>query len=259
MKSSIDVLDSYSSAFRDLVNAKVQSDRKGVRELLRLNRDNDWNFLCTAMDVVGDASGAIRNFLRFGLDGPTRYQDVGERYLRLYGLLSAAYIQEQSAIKLFELMNVPHLKAVKAKFDALEIRDLRHKLASHSTDYSNGATQAIETYVPIQIGVGGFVCTFTNNESTMQRAVDLEKAIEDHCRLVISVLDETYEKAVRTLYKGQSKKLDEFSERLQDLRTEKDGGLVIRVQGGPKLVIHTVGSRNLTTRSSRIRRKRRAG
>ena len=259
MKSSIDVLDSYASAFRDLVNAKVQSSRKDVRELLRLNRDRDWNFLCTAMDVVGDASGAIRNFLQFGLDGPTRYQDVGEKYLRLYGLLSAAYIQQQSAIKLFELMNVPHPKAIKTRFDALEIRDLRHKLAAHSTDYSNRTTQAMETYVPIQIGVGGFICTFTNNESTTHKAVDLEKAIEDHCRLIISVLDATYEKAIQTLYKGQSKKLSEFAERLQDLRTEKEGGLVIRMQGGPKLVIHTVGDRNLTARSSRTRRKRRAG
>jgi len=177
----------------------------------------------------------------------------------LYGLLSAAYIQQQSVLKLFELMNVPNPRAMRVKFDALEIRDLRHKLAAHSTDYSNRNTQAIETYVPIQIGVGGFICTFTNNESTAHRAVDLEKAIEDHCRLIISVLDETYDKAIRTLYKGHDKKLDEFSEQLQDLRTERDGGLVIRVQGGPKLVIHTVGDRNLTTRSSRTRRKRRAG
>lgn len=211
------------------------------------------------MDVVGDASGAIRNFLRFGLDGPTRYQDIGERYLRLYGLLSAAYIQQQSVIKLIELMNVPNLKATKAAFEGLEIRDLRHKLASHSTDYSNRTTQTVETYVPIQIGVGGFICTFTNNEHTTHNVVDLRKAIEEHCRLVISVLDRTYEKAMKTLYKGQDKKIAEAAERLADLRIEKEGGLVFRVQGGPKLVIHTVGNRNLTARSSRTRRKRRAG
>lgn len=259
MRSSIDVLDSYASAFRHLINAKVWSGRESIRELLRLNCDRDWNFLCTAMDVVGDASGAIRNFLQFGLDGPTRYQDVGEQYLRLYGLLSAVYIQQQSVIKLFELMNVPNPKNVRAQFDNLQIRDLRHKLASHSTDYANRSTQNIETYVPIQIGVRGFICTFTNNEQTTHNAVDLEKAIEEHCRLSISVLDLIYGKAAKTLYKGQDNKLAESMERLEDLRTEKEGGLVLRVQGGPKLVIHTVGDRNLSARSSRTRRKRRAG
>jgi hypothetical protein len=45
-----------------------------------------------AMDVIGDAALALKNFLRFSLDGPTRYEDLGERYLRLYGLLSATYL-----------------------------------------------------------------------------------------------------------------------------------------------------------------------
>jgi hypothetical protein len=45
------------------------------------------------MDIVGDASLAMYNFAEFSLDGPTKYEDTGERYLRLYGLLSAVYIQ----------------------------------------------------------------------------------------------------------------------------------------------------------------------
>lgn len=247
MKSSIDVLDTYAYAFRDLINSKVWSESKSVRELLCLNSERDWDFLCTAMDVVGDASAAIRNFLQFGLDGPTRYQDVGERYLRLYGVLSATYIQQQAAMKLFKLMNVPHPKSIKAKLDALDIRDLRHKLASHCTDYLTGQDDAVETYVPIRMGVGGFHCFYVNNETTEHQGVDLEKATEEHCRLLIEVLDSIYEKAANTLFKGNLKRLAEFNERLVDLRTERNGGLVIRIAQDKKLVINTLAQANPAT------------
>jgi hypothetical protein len=255
MKSSLDVLDSYATAFRDLVNAKVWSNSKTIRELLRLNSERDWNFLCTSMDVVGDASTAIRHFLQFGLDGPTRYQDVGERYLRLYGVLSATYVQQQAALKLYELMNVPNPKEMKAKLDTLEIRNLRHKLASHSTDFLTGKDGTTATYVPIRMGLGGFHCLYANNEETEHESADLEKAIEEHCRFVIAMLDTVYEKAVRTLFKGHQKKLAEFHDKLADLRTERDGGLVLRMAQDTKLVIHTMAQQSLASRSPRRRRK----
>jgi hypothetical protein len=259
MKSSLDVLDSYADAFRNLVNAKVWANNNTIRQLLCLNDDRDWHFLCTSMDVVNDASAAIRNFLRFGLDGPTRYQDVGERYLRLYGLLSATYIQQQAALKLYKLMNVPDPKDIQAKLNGLQIRDLRHKLASHSTDFLTGEGQAMATYVPIQIGVGGFHCLYTNNEETEHQSVDLENASEEHCRAIIAVLDRTYEKAMRTLFKGQQKKQAEFNQKLLDLRTERDGGLVLRMGQDKNLTIRTMTQENPTTPSPRTRRKGRTG
>lgn len=259
IKSSLSVLDSYAAAFRDLINAKVRSRDKTIRELLRLNKREDWDFLCVAMDVVEDASAAIRHFLQFGLDGPTRYHDVGERYLRLYGLLSAAHNQQQAALKLVKLMNLPSPQATKAKLDGLDIRGLRHKLASHSTDYQNPATQNVETYAPVRIGLSGFTCVYSKDRGKVLYSLDLEAAIEAHCRVLISVLDAVYAKSIRTLYKGQGKKLAELTERLGDLRTERDGGLVLRQPEGRKFVIHTLADRNLTSRLTGRAKKPRAG
>jgi hypothetical protein len=58
-------------------------------------------------------------------------------------------------------------------------------------------------------------------------------------------MDAMYAKAIQTLYKGQSKKLTELKERLEDLRIEKDGGIVLRSPQGGRLVIHTLADRNL--------------
>jgi hypothetical protein len=65
------------------------------------------------MDIVDDASAAIDHVERFGLSGSTKYDDIGEKYLRLYGLLSATYIQQQSIGTIFRIMNLPDPKALK--------------------------------------------------------------------------------------------------------------------------------------------------
>jgi hypothetical protein len=62
-------------------------------------------------------------------------------------------------------------------------------------------------------------------------------------RLLISIMDAIYEKAIQTLYKGQSKKLTELTTRLEDLRIKKDGGYVQRYPQGWQLVIYTLADR----------------
>ena len=86
--ASVETVGRYAEAFRDLVNAKVWGRNASPSKALRLNNEADWEFICVAMDVVGDAVLAIQNFLAFSVDGLTKYDDVGERRLRLYGVLN---------------------------------------------------------------------------------------------------------------------------------------------------------------------------
>src|SRR5262245_49945610 len=92
---SLNNLNLYADAFRDMVNARV-GWRGEPGTLLKLEKELDWSFLCVAMDILDDASLAIGNVLKFDLDGPTRYDDSGEKYLRLYGLLGATYGQQRA-------------------------------------------------------------------------------------------------------------------------------------------------------------------
>jgi hypothetical protein len=125
----------------------VQGNNRSVRDLLRLNDESDWDFLTAAMDIIDDASAAISHVQRFGLSGPTKHDDMGEKYLRLYGLLSATYIQQQSLDTIYHLMHMPSPKSLRPKFAALEIRELRHKLSSHGTDYFDNATRTKQAFV----------------------------------------------------------------------------------------------------------------
>lgn len=257
MRSSVEVLDAYGSAFRDLINAKLSSSDKSVRELLRLNKEDDWNFICTAMDIIGDACAAVSNFLQFGLDGPTKYNDVGEKYLRLYGVLSATYIQQEAILKLYKLTQVPKPKDARDKIQSLRIREVRHKLGAHSTEYSSGRTDKIESYVPVRVSLSGFNCEYFNNETLASERVDLRECLNEHFEMLIALIDKVYEKTVKTLYKAEKKKLEEYMEKLKDLRIVRDGGLVITLPQGGKLIFQTMASRNLTRCSTRTRRGRR--
>ncbi|MGE6780033.1 hypothetical protein ACQKFL_20540 [Vreelandella titanicae] len=89
--------------FRDLVNgrlAKGPKEEKSFSEYakrsLKLNDEKDWNVICSGMDMIGDTSLSLDHFLRFGMEGVSRYNEVGEKYLRLYGALNSTYIQQEA-------------------------------------------------------------------------------------------------------------------------------------------------------------------
>lgn len=240
MNTRIELVEKYSKAFRDLINAKVRSSQADIRATLRLSKDVDWSFLCISMDVVEDACTAINNFLQFGINGPTKYNDVGEKYLRLYGILGATYIQQEALLKLYQLMNVPpSLKKGKELVDSLLIRSLRHKLCSHSTNYHDKSSDSVQAYIPIRIDLENFSCTYGKNGRGDHSCVDLKQAVDEHLMTMIELLDRILEKAVRTLFKGQetSKDCIEFSEKLGELRILRTGGFVEQLPNGRKLII----------------------
>ncbi len=236
------LLYKYASLFRELINSKVRSSNGSIKKLLRLNDESDWNFLTAAMDIIDDASSAISHVQEFGLGGPTKYNDIGEKYLRLYGLLSATYIQQEAILTIYRIMNVPNLKTAINRFASLDIRSLRHKLSSHGTEYFDRMTGKKEAYVPLRFDLGDMNVTAVNHTgSARHQKVDLAKAIQEHVELVIDVLDGVVEKSIRTVF-GASKNKKEFLDKLSDLRIEKAGGLVFKAEGGPKLIVTFVGS-----------------
>ena len=238
MKSQLDILNSYVSAFRQLINDNVVPTKKGIRETLRLNKDGDWDFLCTAMDIINDASAAIDHVQRFGLSGATKYNEMGERYLRLYGVLSATYIQQQAILEIYRIMRVPNPGDLKKQFNDLEIRVLRHKLAAHSTDYLNDDIGDIEAHIPVRFEIQDYVVKYMRyTGGYAEMTVDFVDAIGKHITMMIETMDRILEKSIGTLYKGRDKKRSEYNIQLDDLRIEKKGGMVIRVDDGPKIIV----------------------
>jgi hypothetical protein len=230
-------LNTYREAFSDLIGELLRSRPEGLWKLLRLNKKEDSNFAWSAMYIVGDASTAIENFLRFGLDGPTKYNDTGERYLRLYGVLNATFIQQQAILKLYQLMNVPDLKNTKKRIYELRIRELRNKVGAHGVDYSSTDSGKLESFVPVRVSLEQFNCEYMNNETLAVQTVDLKEFVEEHSKLMLELLATIYEKTVKTAYKENEKKLRKHKEKLNDLSIISNGGVVMETPGGGKFII----------------------
>ena len=238
MKNNIQILQSYSNTFRDLINDKNLGTKDTIKGALRLNKEEDWSFIWTSMDIVDDASLALESFLKFGLDGPARYNDVGEKYLRLYGILNASYIQQQAIITLYKLNNVPDPREAFEKIKALKIREIRHKIASHPCDYvSAGQKDKLESYVPVRLYLSEFNIGFVKGEKIEIETVSLKDYIEEHIELMVIFMDKIIEKSIITFFQGNQKKLAEFNEKLRELRIERDGGIIIKTEDGETSIV----------------------
>jgi hypothetical protein len=65
----------------------------------------------------------------------------------------------------------------------------------------------------------------------------LKASIEEYLKFVVGLLDRIYEKTHKTLYEPDKEKLAEHTEKLEALRTIRDGGLVVHGADGSKLML----------------------
>ena len=72
-----------------------------ARETLRPNQRFDWSKLCSSLDVIGDTAQAFDSYLK--IDEP---ESLGEKYLNIYGVLQALFIQQDAVTHFSEMCNL---------------------------------------------------------------------------------------------------------------------------------------------------------
>jgi hypothetical protein len=92
---------------------------------------DSWNTLCSAMDALEDTHHAVLAYVVAASKLEPKFQerDLGERYLRTYGVMQAFAIQQDAAKNTHVSLGMlePDLKPLK------HIRDLRVAAAGHPT------------------------------------------------------------------------------------------------------------------------------
>ncbi|MFV0218587.1 hypothetical protein OBK23_02720 [Empedobacter falsenii] len=83
-----EVLSDFSIKWNPEKSKNFKSD---VIKFFYFEKEFDWNILLNALYVIDDTEYAKKNYLKFKLSGPTKILDIGEQYLRLYGILNAVY------------------------------------------------------------------------------------------------------------------------------------------------------------------------
>lgn len=237
-------LHHYNEAYRDLINEKAMRHKPDhgdfeifIQSALKLTKPEDWGFICSSMDIINDSLLGIEHFCKYGVDGPTKYDDFGEKYIRLYGVLNATYIQQQALLNLHRIANVPNLREIEGQVANLKVREVRNKLGAHSVDYANREAGHTESFVPVRITLSGMRCDYYNNTTFQHTEVNLKDAIHEHVELMNDMYDAIYRKSVKTIYKSNKDKQVDLLDKIDDAVVLRDGGIVMRGANGNRVFI----------------------
>jgi len=250
-KTKSQLIESYITTIRELINSKAQkyieptktfktfSDY--IKSKLNIKDLDEWGFLCSCMDLIEDTNLAIENFIKFEVDGPTKYDDIGEKYLRLYGFLNATYMQQNSVLTLAKIFKVAELSKNKKQIFDLKMREIRNKLASHSDSYRKGRNAKKDTFVLSRIQLSGKRVTYGSNIESNFENLDLSTLLEEHSTVLLEILDSILEKGIAFILGSNIKIRSEFLEKLNDLREEKKGNIVISIPKRKKIIFTVYG------------------
>ena len=112
---------------------EMQKLRDAVEEkqIYDTSSTDDWNTLTSSMDALEDTHHAISAFVAAAsqLEPKHKKRELGERYLRTYGVMQAFVIQQDAALNLHVSLGMPEpdLKPLD------HIRDFRVAAAGHPT------------------------------------------------------------------------------------------------------------------------------
>ena len=229
--------DRFIEFTREQVFSKETNDFLGfAQQKFKLNAKNDWNEIIASEDILEDSNEALKSFLKFGLSGPTKYNDLGEKYLRLYGVLNAVYQQQQAMLHIFKLFNCPDLKYIKQEFNNLSITQARHKLGAHSINYTVQGDSETEMFVPVRVQFNDYELTYFNHKNNESSKIDLKLTLEEHSRLICKTYLLIANKVIKTVYKGNTVKQEQVLTSFNELAMVMDGALLIKGQDGNTVI-----------------------
>jgi hypothetical protein len=212
------MIEKINNLFRDFVNDGLNS--RNIEENLKIKKLNgaNWLVICSSMDCIDDTDLAISNFSKYGFN-ITKYQNMGENYLRLYGVLNSVYMQYNSLIQLIIANGGNNKKKILDKFKGLDICYLRNLIAAHPSTYMCDKENTIKPSQLQRYPLQDFKITINHDNI---KEYDLSKCISEY----IQYFTEIYLCLVSSLIKEDSSK-KEFVERLKDIKLELDGGVII--------------------------------
>jgi len=114
----------------------IKNQQKYETEIVKKLKFRDYReiyLLRSCIDVLEDTQYAINETFKNGLEIESDY--IGEKYLRLYGVLNAYSQQMYSLFNLIKIFNSTTQSETKERFRNLGIIELRNKIASHTTNY----------------------------------------------------------------------------------------------------------------------------
>ena len=152
---------------------------------------DEWNALCVAMDTFGDSCLAMEYYEDAGIGDET-----GEKYLKLYGLLQAIFLQQDSIRQLYQIFLVKG-KDLSPNSDSawMKIRDLRNLTVGHPIEKRDKSKTKRCFISRVTVDSDGFQLIIWNKDKGQDEFedVDLKSLYEMYKSEAINHLESIYQ------------------------------------------------------------------
>ncbi|MFL0162996.1 hypothetical protein [Aquirufa salirivi] len=228
----VSIITQCEQLIRDVINGFALKDIKRpfheyIVKALKFKKSNDWNQICSLLDLLGDTEDAKENFEKYGITGPTKFKDNGEMYLRLYGILNSIYLQKSAVIEFLELVNIKEKKEFKIILNQTKILQIRHIAGAHTLDFiSNGI---ITSHQIAQHSLESGIIKTLDSLGNFQE-FDLISLISDFNKIANEILIKATEKFISTVFKSSKEKKSSFSNKLNLIKLQFEGHWVIETE-----------------------------
>ncbi len=146
---------------------------------LYIGNRQQWNRVCSALDVLGDTELAIDAYL-----GTPENAEPGALYLGVYGILQVLVAQQDALSTLATELGVPF----KLPTELAEIRQVRIGSIGHPTDIRSGKDRHVAFISRATLSWGGFELWVASDSGDERKYVQIKVLVEDQRRLVVDLL-----------------------------------------------------------------------
>jgi hypothetical protein len=201
-----------------------------IRIKSKLEGKYDFKKLRSCVDLIEDTEEAIIEFYIYRLSTDSKRARLGERYLRLYGILNTVYLQMQAIIELSELVKYPNKKNIQQSFKNLKITELRHIVGAHTINYVPSSSTKFQVkegtknsfrITQMDLKADGSNVTLVDVFGGYEE-VDLFDEVLKYLTNSQVILIQITEKYINTLFKENKHTKEEFISLLEPLKLESE-------------------------------------
>lgn len=125
----------FLSVYECVILENGEDETNSIRRKMKFQNDSDLLKYRSCIDLLEDTECAIISGFTFQLGNRKNHHfDVGEIYVRLYGILNAVSLQIEAIVKLANLINFNYKTKIKKTLQALDIYRLRNIAGAHTID-----------------------------------------------------------------------------------------------------------------------------
>ena len=148
---------------------------------------DEWSTYCFCKNTIEDTSSALLNYEKKGLG-----KDYDEKYLRLYGMLQAVFLQQDAIEQLYNLFIRSKLSNKGSNWT--KTRDIRNMSVGHPIEYKRKGIIKRTSISMVTISDKGFQLVVWDKQTQKRKFmdVDLRKIYEGYKKEAIKALETIY-------------------------------------------------------------------